>query len=139
MLENAETGGTGFVGRDSWHFAGYNSPEAAVQSLIFSGAAGDFDTFLASLASAHREKLLKRPPGSPPLTKEEFTEAMKRKTEKLVGYRIAGREPTATADKVLLSVEFIDVDGKRKQEPMAVIRDGQEWRMTDPECEPSVC
>jgi hypothetical protein len=121
------TNAPGFVARESWRFAGYSSPEAAVQSLIYSGAMGDFDAFLASLAPEQREELMK----DASLTKEKFTAAMKQQTDKLAGYRIVGREASSTDEKVVLTVEFIEIDGKTKREPMGVRREGQEWKMSD--------
>ena len=122
------TNAAGFVAKESWRFAGYSSPEAAVQSLIYSAATGNMDGFLASLAPEEREELIK----DANLTKEAFAAGMKEHTDKLAGFRIVSREASPTDDRVLLTVEFIEVDGKTKREPMTVRREGGEWKMSDP-------
>jgi hypothetical protein len=121
------TNAPGFVAKENWRFAGYSSPEAAVQSLIYLGATGDFEGFLASLAPEEREELMK----DASLTKEKFTAEMKEQTDKLAGYRIVGREASFRDGKVVLSVEFIEVDGKTKREPWGFRREGQEWKTSN--------
>jgi hypothetical protein len=120
------TNAPGLVARESWRFAGY-SPEATLQSLIYLGAMGDFDGFLASLAPEQREEFMK----DASLSREKFTAAMKEQTDKLAGYRIVDREASFRDGKVVLSVEFIEVDGKTKREPWGFRREGQEWKMSD--------
>ncbi len=125
---SAPTNAAGFVAKESWGFAGYSSPEAALQSLIYSAATGDMDGFLASLGPEEREELMK----DANLTKEAFAAGVKEHTDKLAGFRIVSQEASPTDDSVLLTVEFIEVDGKTKREPMTVRREGGEWKMSDP-------
>ncbi len=120
------TNAPGFVGKEGWRFAGYSSPETTVQSLLYSMASGDYDAFIAGVAPADRETFLKE--GD--LTREKFTAESTQGSDKIAGYRILGREASSTDEKVVLSVEVLEVNGKSKPQSMVFIRDGQEWRMT---------
>jgi len=120
------TNALGFVGKEGWRFAGYSSPETTVQSLLYSMATGDFDAFIAGVAPADRETFLKEDD----LTKEKFAAESTQGTDKIAGYRILGREASSTDEKVVLSVEVLEVNGKSKPQSMVFIRDGQDWRMT---------
>jgi hypothetical protein len=123
--QSAPTNAPGLVAKQDWRFAGYSSPEATLQSLSYSMATGDFDGFLAAQAPADRESLLKDS-----TLRERFPAETAQGSEKMAGYRIVGRDPSSTDEKVVLSVEVLEANGKIQQEPLTFIRDGKEWKMT---------
>lgn len=49
QLPNTETCSTNIIPRAAWGFAGYDTPAAAVRSMIWAKAAGDFQNFLNSI------------------------------------------------------------------------------------------
>jgi hypothetical protein len=116
----------GLVTRQDWRFAGYGSPEATVQSYLSAMASGDFDGFAAAFAPADRELFMK----DTEMTKEKFAAKAAQGADQIAGYRILGRDPASTDEKVLLAIELLDVNGKSKQQPLIFIRDGDEWKMT---------
>ena len=124
--ESTQTNAPGALPKQEWRFVGYSSPETTLQSLLYSLATGDFDSFMGGLASADRESFLKEDD----LTKEKFA-AETQGTDKIAAYRILGREPSSTDEKVILSVEVLEVTGKTKQQMMTFTRDGKDYcRMT---------
>ena len=120
----ANAPGPGLVAKQDWRFTGYSSPETTLQSLLYSMGTGDFDAFMAGHAPAARESFLKESD----LTKEKFAAESTQEMEKIVGYRIVRREPSSTDEKVVLSFEVLEVDGKSKQQSMTFTREGQDWR-----------
>jgi hypothetical protein len=124
--QSPSTNAPGLVTRQDWRFVGYSSPEATLQSFTYAMGSGDFDAFLAALAPADRELFM----NNSQMTKEKFAAEAAQGAEKMVGYRILGRDPASTDEKVILAIEVLEADGKSKQQPLTFIRDGQEWRMS---------
>ena len=123
--QSPSTNAPGLVTRQDWRFAGYGSPEATVQSYLSAMASGDFEGFVAAFAPADREMFK-----DSEMTKEKFAAKAGHGADQIAGYRILGRDPSSTDEKVVLAIELLDVNGKSKQQPLTFIRDGQEWRLT---------
>jgi len=121
------TNAPGLIARQDWRFAGYTSPEATLQTLSYSMAAGDFDGFVAGIAPAEREPFMKE------TEREKFATDATKGVEKMAGYRILGRDPLSNDEQIVLAVELFEANGTSKQQPLTFIRDGQEWRMTQRE------
>src|SRR4051812_36271177 len=104
-----------FVDKGSWHFAGYSSPETALQSVIYSVASGDMAAVLASLTPKQQEQIeadIKK------RSKEAVTSEMRKEVDGMSGFRILGREASSTDERVKLSVEIYKLDGTKEHESM---------------------
>ena len=124
--ESTPTNAPGLIAKQDWRFVGYSSPEATLQSLSYSMANGDYDGFIAALAPLDRETFI----ADSQMTKEKFALEAAQGAEKMAGYRILGRNPSSTDEKVILAIEVLEANGESKQQPLMFVRDGQEWKIT---------
>jgi cell division protein FtsB len=90
------------VPRESWAFAGYATPEAALQSLFFAMSQRDQKAFVEALspeeAARHAEKFQDKTP-------EQIAERWSRQTDKIAqitGYRILERDELPPDEMVLV-------------------------------------
>jgi len=121
------TNGPGFLARESWTFAGYSTPEAALQSWLYSTANGDLANSLASLVPEQQPELKE---GNETLTPEKFALNAKKGAERLAGFEIVGRE-SPSADDVVLVVRVHDVNGHSRARPIQFKRIGAEWKLVN--------
>jgi hypothetical protein len=117
----AGTNAPGFLAREKWSFAGYSTPESALQSFFYSVGSGNLETYLASLTPKRRDAFLAQP--KPP-NAEEFAA----QTKRIAGFRILGRELTRTDGSVVFGIEITETDGLR-QKPVTLELFGNEWKV----------
>jgi hypothetical protein len=121
------TNGPGFLAKESWTFAGYSTPEAALQSWLYSTANGDLANSVASLVPEQQPELKE---GNETLTPEKFALDAKKGAERLAGFEIVGRE-SPSADDVVLVVRVHDVNGHSRARPIQFKRIGAEWKLVN--------
>jgi hypothetical protein len=105
--------------RESWRFAGYATPEAAFQSLMFSMSQGDYNASLASMSPDEAEREAKDK------TPEQLREKWQRAAAQFNTYRIIDRNEISAEEMVLV----IYASGEKKAVlPMKLIKVGEEWK-----------
>jgi cell division protein FtsB len=112
------------VPRESWAFAGYATPEAALQSLLFAMSQRDQNAFVEALspeeAARHSEQLQDKTP-------EQIAEKWSRQTEKitrLTGYRILDRDELSPEEMVLV----VYAGPGQGLLPMQMKKVGEQWK-----------
>jgi hypothetical protein len=109
------------VPRESWAFAGYATPEAALQSAIFSMSQGDVQTFMASLSPEEAQRMQKSFESKTP---EQVAQEGQREMAKVKSFQVLGREDLAP-DRVVLQV-YAAGEGRVQRVLMQKI--GEEWK-----------
>jgi len=112
---------TGPVPRESWAFAGYATPEATLQSAVFSMSQGDYQTFLASMTPEEAARMQKSFEGKSP---EQIAEEGKRETAKASSFQILGKQELAP-DRVVLNIY---VAGEDRTQRVMMQKIGEEWK-----------
>jgi len=114
--------------RESWGFAGYATPEAAIQSLLWAKSVGDVQTFLAS--------------STPEITNQIVASYLKQNSDEARSKFLAGEAKTWSAfqilnripladDEVMLQVQLqVQVNGAPQQGDMMMVlkRIDGEWK-----------
>ena len=112
-----------FVAKAALHDAGLATPEAAVQTFLWSASQGDINRL--------RQCVL---PGTKMVPEGMDAEAMGKElmdsTKDLEGFRITERKDVSP-DEVLLGVSVVGMTGPSKEEtqPMPLKRVGNEWKV----------
>ena len=109
------------VSREALSFAGYATPDAALQSTLFAMTQGDHNAFLASLSPEEAQRVAKQAEGKTP---EQMSEKWRRDTGEMTSYRILDRDEVSSEEMVLV----IYVAGEKKVVPMQMRRVGDEWK-----------
>jgi hypothetical protein len=91
--------------RESWAFAGYDTPEAAVESVTWAISEGDEDTYLASLSPELRDEMESQ------LADGSFANTGPLELSNATGYRIVDRE-SLSENKIIVTL-YMDADGSR--------------------------
>lgn len=110
--------------KESWTFAGYATPEAAVESMAWAVNNGDAKTFMASLTPEMQNDFFKGFAG----TETEFIDEGKKELSKFTGFRILQRD-VHSDNEVVLDV-FMDGDDHSDKLLLKKI-DGQ-WKFAGP-------
>ena len=109
------------VSREALSFAGYATPDAALQSTLFAMTQGDHNAFLASLSPEEAQRVAKQSEGKTP---EQMSEKWRRDTGEMTSYRILERDEVSSEEMVLV----IYVAGEKKVVPMQMRKVGEEWK-----------
>jgi len=109
------------VSREALGFAGYATPDAALQSTLFAMTQGDHNAFLASLSPEEALRVAKQSEGKTP---EQMSEKWRRDTGEMTSYRILDRDEVSSEEMVLV----IYVAGEKKVVPMQMRKVGEEWK-----------
>ena len=109
------------VSREALRFAGYATPDAALQSTLFAMTQGDHNAFLASLSPEEAQRVAKQAEGKTP---EQMSEKWRRDTGEMTSYRILDRDEVSSEEMVLV----IYVAGEKKVVPMRMRKVGEEWK-----------
>lgn len=113
---------TPYHAKESWAFAGYANPEAALQSMLWAMREGDLKSVLAVAAPEERARLEEQ------IAKEseaKLLEGFKKNASSLKGFRVLDRENVST-DAIALTV-YPD-DGEDKVGKLMFKRIGNEWK-----------
>jgi RNA polymerase sigma factor (sigma-70 family) len=104
--------------KDSWTFAGYATPEAAVQSLLWAGTSGDAEAILNGSIPEAREE------AATPEAKKRMVAVISGNMKRWTGLRVLEKQILAD-DRVDLTVHAEGVDNVFK---MKFKRIGAEWK-----------
>jgi hypothetical protein len=117
----APAGASAPVPRESWAFAGYATPEAALQSAIFSMSQGDVQTFIASLSPEEAQRVQK---SFETKTPEQVAQEGQREMAKVKSFQVLGREELGP-DRVVLQVY---ATGEERVQRVIMQKIGEEWK-----------
>jgi hypothetical protein len=114
--------------QNSWAFAGYASPEAALQTALWAGKNGDAKTFFASIAGDLRERVEADLKGK---SETEASIGMMDETDSIGSVRIIDREAQDNNTTVLT----VEMDGQDNLQTakMVMRKVGNEWRFSGPQ------
>jgi 4-amino-4-deoxy-L-arabinose transferase-like glycosyltransferase len=106
--------------RDSWQFAGYDTPEQALESATWAIGQGDEDTYMASLTPELRDEMQAE------LADGSFADAAPLEMSNTTGYRIVDREPLS--DNEIIITVYMDGDGS--EVPLTLVNTGDGWKVS---------
>lgn len=109
------------VPKEAWSFAGYATPEAALQAVLAAMTHGDYNAYVAALSPEEAQRVSEQFGGKTP---EEISEKWRRQTEKLTSYRIVDQDAASAEETVLI----VYMAGEKKLLPMQMRKVGQEWK-----------
>jgi uncharacterized protein YhaN len=107
--------------RDSWNFAGYNTPENALVSAIWAMKQGDPQTYLQSLTPEEQARITKSWAGK---TEQEIAQSHQSDVAQINGIRILDRQeisPTQMRMNVYL-------EGQNRMATIMMNQSGNEWK-----------
>lgn len=107
--------------KEAWSFSGYESPEAALLSTVWSMQQGDPQTYYNSLTPAEQERMLQQWEGK---TLEEIAASHKKDTDPIKQFRILERANTSENELRLK----VFVDGVNMLREVAMQRVEGEWK-----------
>lgn len=110
-----------YYGRDSWSFAGYNTPEAALISAIWSMKEGDPVTYLQSLSPDEQQRMAKVWEN-----KSEVEVAAKHKNDvsAITGLRVLEQQTTPNGEMQMR----VHIDGVNRTETVRMKFINNEWK-----------
>jgi RNA polymerase sigma factor (sigma-70 family) len=129
--QSSPTFSTNFMSRASWGFAGYATPDAAVQSMLWAKSVGDVQTFLASVTPDITNAMLKS------YLKQNSDAARSQflidQSQNWSGLQILNEIPLAD-DEVMVQARLqVQANGKPQQgDMMLVLKEiNGEWKYVD--------
>jgi hypothetical protein len=116
--------------KESWAFAGYATPEAAMQSAAWAMSRGDKNTFLAGLTPDEQKRMQDQWQGKSEtdIAAQITNEVNGGKDGAVAGYRIVKKE-TLSDNEMVLTLYVPGLDPKEGMPQMKVQRVGNEWRV----------
>ena len=105
--------------RESWSFAGYDTPEAAIESVTWAISQGDRDAYMSGLSSEFQEQMQAQ------LADGNFAAAGPLEMGDATGYRILDRQPVSENEWVIT----IYMDGQLDPLPIDVVKTPEGWRL----------
>jgi uncharacterized protein YhaN len=110
------------LAKENWAFAGYATPEAALQSAVFAMSQGDPKGFLAAVTPEERARMEKEWENK---TEQEIGAEGKREMEKITSVQILERRPLSETEMVLV----VYAAGEGHAEKMLLKKIGSDWKM----------
>jgi hypothetical protein len=111
--------------RDSWAFAGYTSPDAALQSSFWAANTGDVKTFLSGIEGEILQKVQKDFEGK---SEDEISAKAIAEVASLKSVRILSREVRAE-DTVVLTAEFEEGNSTHTTK-LLMKKFGNDWKLS---------
>jgi len=111
-----------YFAKQNWTFAGYDTPEAALQSSLWAMREGDLQTLQASTTAEGWARIAG---GRDNQSAARIEEAIKRKVKDSAGFRILERKVLAE-DEVVLRVRD---DGENADQNIVMKRSDGEWKV----------
>jgi hypothetical protein len=105
--------------RDSWAFAGYDTPEAAIESVNWAISQGNEDAYLASLAPELQDAMQSQ------LADGSFADTGPLEMSSATGFRILNRE-TISDNEWIITV-YMDGDGN--EIPLRMVKTPDGWKV----------
>lgn len=109
--------------KESWEFLGYESPEDALVSAIWTMQQGDPQGYFESLAPAEQERMAQRWQDK---TEEEIANKHQSDVAAISGLRVLSRRDISNHE-VVLDI-YIDVEGRGRMQTVSMQRIGGEWK-----------
>jgi hypothetical protein len=126
--QSAEAAGTvasaDYWPRDAWAFAGYASPDAALQSSFWAANKGDVKTFLGGIEGEILQQVRNDAEGK---SEEEMSTKTIAEVASLKSVRILNREARAE-DAVVLTAEFVEENGTQTNK-LLMKKFGNDWKL----------
>lgn len=116
----------GYYPKESWVFAGYSTPEAALQSIVWAMREGDTGTFLAGLTP---EEVARMQEGWGDKTEAEISADSRKGADKIRAVRILERQALSD-DEIVLSIYA--EGGEDRIQKISMKRFGGDWKMAGP-------
>ena len=107
--------------KESWTFAGYNTPENALISAIWAMQQGTPDAYLSSLAPGEQKRMAERWAGK---TEAEIAAKHQSDVTPISGIRVLQQE-AVDRDSMVMSVY---IDGVDRMEKVSMKRINNEWK-----------
>lgn len=112
----------GYMPREQWAFAGYATPAASLQSILWSMSQGDLKTLFAGMtpemkALGDKDWVNK--------TEQQIADEMKRESQKLAGFQVLKSEVTEDGATTIT----VFMDGENKSQKIKFRQLGEEWKM----------
>jgi hypothetical protein len=111
-----------YFANQDWTFAGYATPEAALQSSLWAMREGDLNSLQASTTADGWARI---GGGMDNQSDARMAEAIKRKVKNSAGFRILERK-SVTKDEIILRVH---ADGENAAQNIVMKRSDGEWKM----------
>ena len=118
-----------YILKNQFAFAGYATPEAALESMLWAYLNGDYDMVMSSVGPKDQADLKKQFGGNP----KRFKSQMRRESTQFKGAQILARK-TVSADKVELKFQIVEPGGSGGRvttncmiQPLVKI--GNEWKL----------
>ena len=111
--------------RDSWAFAGYATPDAALQSSFWAANKGDVKTFLRGIEGEILQKVQTDAEGK---SQDEMSAKTIAEVASLKSVRILSREARAE-DAVVLTAEFVEESGTQTNK-LLMKKVGNDWKLS---------
>jgi cell division protein FtsB len=108
--------------REAWAFAGYATPENALQSAVFAMSQGDYKTFAASMTPEEAARLQQSWANKTP---EQIAEEGRRETANITGFRVLEKRDVSPEQTVLT----IYAGGEEKVQQVIMQKVGEEWKL----------
>lgn len=105
--------------RDSWQFAGYDTPESAIESVTWAISQGDEDSYLASLAPELQDEMQSE------LADGSFSELGPLVLGNAAGYRILDRQTISDNERIVT----LYMDGQGHELALDLIKGRDGWRV----------
>jgi hypothetical protein len=116
-----DTARTSHFPRDSWSFAGYSSPEAALVSAIWSMKEGNPRSYLDTLAPSEQERMAQVWQNK---SEGEVAEKHKNDVASISGIRVVDRENISPGEIVM----NVLLEGPNRVERIRMNQVGQDWK-----------
>lgn len=107
--------------RDSWSFAGYSSPEAALISAVWAMREGNSKTYLDSLSPEEQERMTKTWENKP---ESEIAAKHQQDVSSITGFRILEKQLVGS-DEIVMDVY---VQGAGRMEKVSMKRVANDWK-----------
>ena len=109
--------------RDSWKFAGFDTPESAVESVTWAISQGDEDSYFDSLAPDLQDEMESE------LADGSFADVGPLEMKGATGFRIVDRE-TVSEDRQIITIY---VDGQPEETSLPLIKTPDGWKIAPSE------
>jgi len=105
--------------RDSWKFAGFDTPEDAVESVTWAISQGDEDSYLESLSPDLQGEM------ESALVDGSFADVGPLEMKDATGFRIVDRESVSEHERII----WIYVDGQAQETPLYLVETPDGWKV----------
>lgn len=109
--------------RESWKFAGYDTPEDAIESVTWAISQGDEENYLASLSPELQDEMESQ------IADGNFADLGPSEMEGASGYRVLDRETVSDTERIIT----LYMDGDGNIVPLTLVLTADGWRVSGQE------